>query len=254
VAQKPAITWIGSPNWGYPPQVHGRNGCKVVAIVHHLADGTLIGTDSHFRNPASQVSTQFMVGKRGEIHQYVNTDDAAWGNGGLSKPDTSIPWIAKCVKDGVSPNLVTISVEYEGKHADDPSGRYHFTEEQVCAGIALDAWLCETYSITADRNSIVGHHHLDSVTRPNCPGPNFPFERVIAALQPKCALVPVKLPTGRTIYGELRGNTTFVEAGGEWVPLRACAELLGAKVTWLNEHDGVVVSLPQVCNCCEGTK
>jgi hypothetical protein len=75
-----------------------------------------------------------------------------------------------------------------------------------------------------------------------------------AASTAKYPPIKVALPTGRTIYGELRDGVTFVETVAGWVPLRACAELLGAKVEWLDADRGVVVSLPQTCKCCEGEK
>jgi hypothetical protein len=64
-----------------------------------------------------------------------------------------------------------------------------------------------------------------------------------APFVPKGQALPVRLPTGRTIYGILHGNTTYVEAGGEWVRLRAPAELLGATVEWLGIEQGVNVTV-----------
>jgi N-acetyl-anhydromuramyl-L-alanine amidase AmpD len=176
---------VQSPNYGYPSSKHGRNGFKPVAIVHHICEGSLTGTDSWFSSPQSKASAHFCIGKNGEIHQYVDVNDAAWANGLMQDIDTSISWLAKCWNDNMNPNLVTVSIEFEGKHSEDPTGFYHFTEEQIRACIALDAWLCETLNITPSKETIIGHFQIDGVTRANCPGPNFPFERIVKALQPE---------------------------------------------------------------------
>jgi N-acetyl-anhydromuramyl-L-alanine amidase AmpD len=55
----------------------GRKGYRPEAIVIHIMDGTLIGTDSWFANHTSQVSAHYGIGKNGEIHQYVQENDTA---------------------------------------------------------------------------------------------------------------------------------------------------------------------------------
>ena len=45
------IKWIGSPN-----KRKGRNGFRPEAVVIHIMEGTLKGTDSWFKNPVSKVS------------------------------------------------------------------------------------------------------------------------------------------------------------------------------------------------------
>ena len=81
------ITWIGSPYFGYPDGTQGRNGYKPIAVCMHIAEGTLAGCDSWFNSPNNQgSSTHYCIGKSGEIHQYVEETDAAWGNGQVKKP------------------------------------------------------------------------------------------------------------------------------------------------------------------------
>ncbi len=47
----------------------GRKGYRPEAIVIHIMDGTLVGTDSWFANHTSQVSSHYGIGKNGEVHQ-----------------------------------------------------------------------------------------------------------------------------------------------------------------------------------------
>lgn len=180
MADKPQTTWIGSPNFGYPTGSHGRSGYAPIAIVYHIMEGSLAGTDSWFQNPASSASAHFGVGANGEIHQYVLTDDAAWTNGIVNRPS----W--RLLKSGVNPNLYTLSIEHEGKHRRDASGNiiesWSPTEAQYQATLALSRWLMETYQIPADSDHLIPHSAIDSVNRTFCPGNGFPFDRLIADL------------------------------------------------------------------------
>lgn len=168
---KPTITWIGSPNYGLPRGTQGRNGNKVIAIVNHIMSGTLVGTDSWFQNPSSEVSAHFGVGKNGEIHQYVDVNNVAWGNGVVDQP--SWPLLIA----NVNPNYYTVSIEHEGQSGEQ------FTEEQYRATLALHRWLIETFGLQVNQDTIIGHNRIDSVKRAACPGSGFPWQRLFIDLK-----------------------------------------------------------------------
>lgn len=168
---KPTITWVGSPNYGLPRGTQGRNGNKVIAIVNHIMSGTLFGTDSWFKNPSSEVSAHFGVGKNGEIHQYVDINNVAWGNGVVNQP--SWPLLIA----NVNPNYYTVSIEHEGQSGEQ------FTEGQYQATLALHRWLIETFGLQVNEDTIIGHNRIDSVNRANCPGSGFPWQRLFIDLK-----------------------------------------------------------------------
>lgn len=143
--------WKKSPNfWS------GRKGYKPELIVIHIMDGTLPGTDSWFINPASQVSAHFGIGKKGEVHQYVKEEDAAWHAGRVDAPS------AKLVKANVNPNLYTIGIEHEGKPEDK------WTDEMKQASASLIREVCQRWQIPIDRDHIIGHYQIYS-KKPDCP-------------------------------------------------------------------------------------
>lgn len=210
MAENPPVTWIGSPNF-----TPGRKGQQPVAIVYHIMAGTLAGTDSWFRNPRNKVSAHFGVGKDGSIHQYVREEDAAWANGRVNKPSWPL------LKPGVNPNLYTISIEHEGQPGEP------FTEAMYRASLALTRYLLGRWSIPADPDHLIGHYRIDSVNRPDCPGPAFPWDRLFADLQasrlgPDECWIEV---SGRRMKGKLID-------GHAWGPVRALVEPLGVTVTW----------------------
>jgi len=165
------IKWIGSPYFGYPDGTHGRNGHKPIAIVMHIAEGYLSGIDAWFnspRNPGS--SSQYAIGKNGEIHQYVREDDAAWANGPVNKPTWSL------LIPGVNPNLYTISIEHEG-FTGEP-----WTEAMFQSDVWLIKGIIDWWDIPPDRDHIIGHYQIDGVNRAHCPGTGLPWDRLLAEL------------------------------------------------------------------------
>ncbi len=169
-AAEASSRWIGSPHYA-----KGRSGHRPLAIVNHVAEGSLANVDAWFNNPKSRVSSHFCVGKQGEIHQYVSTPDMAWANGPVARPDLSIPWLAEAVERGINPNHLTIAIEREGFSAEVPS------ERQYQSLLALHRYCLSTYGIPATRERIIGHYQIDSISRAGCPG-NFPWARLLADL------------------------------------------------------------------------
>lgn len=162
---------VPSPNYGLPRGTQGRAGHQVIAIVDHIMSGTLVGTDSWFRNSTSEVSAHFGVGKNGEIHQYVDINNVAWGNGVVNKPSWPL------LLSNVNPNYYTVSIEHEGQSGDQ------FTEAEYQATLALHRWLIDSFGLDVNENTIIGHYRIDSVTKADCPGSGFPWQRLFTDLK-----------------------------------------------------------------------
>ena len=137
----------------------GRKGYRPEGVVIHIMDGTLIGTDSWFANPSSQVSAHYGIGKNGEVHQYVQENDSAWHAGRVDAP------LWKLIKPNVNPNLYTIGIEHEGRPNDV------WTDSMKQSSATLIREICQRWQIPVDRNHIVGHFEIFS-KKPNCPASN----------------------------------------------------------------------------------
>lgn len=146
-----------SPNFG------SRKGYKPELIVIHIMDGSLLGTDEWFADPASQVSSHYGIGLKGEIHQYVQDVDEAWTEGNVRKPS------AKLLKPSINPNLYCLSIEHEGHDLSKAP------LDQLNASIGLITHLAVFYNIPIDRDHIIGHNEIDSVVKSNCPTPDKTF-------------------------------------------------------------------------------
>lgn len=134
----------------------GRKGYRPEAVVIHIMDGTLVGTDSWFANTTSQVSAHYGIGKNGEVHQYVQENDAAWHAGRVDAP------VWKLIKPNINPNLYTIGIEHEGKPDDV------WTDAMKQSSATLIREICQRWQIPIDRDHIVGHFEIFS-KKPNCP-------------------------------------------------------------------------------------
>lgn len=185
----------GSPNfWS------DRKGYKPEAIVIHIMDGTLVGTDSWFANASSQVSAHYGIGKNGEVHQYVDEKAAAWHAGRVDSPAWSL------IKPNVNPNLYTIGIEHEGK-ADDV-----WPDAQKQASAAMIRDICTRWGIPIDRNHVIGHYQIFS-QKPNCPATNKAIIDELIALA-AAGSQPVPQPAPQTTTSPtIEDGVSQIEAG-----------------------------------------
>jgi hypothetical protein len=207
------IFFVASPKFNI-----GRAG-PIIALVHHRMVGTLGGTDFTFVSGARKASTNFGVGLcsthgakgRVEIHQYVNLDDSAWGNGNW---DPTGNWFkAGLPTKGL--NGRTISIEHHdngGLKNDDPR-KGVVPEEVIAASIWLDRLLlsgdvgdwraagirwrsdanagaiaAQLRQIVPNPQTIIDHHTISGKLKPFCWRPwmgdasGFPRDRYVREL------------------------------------------------------------------------
>jgi len=200
---RPSVTRRTTPNFD-----RGREGQPVIGICFHIAVGSRSSVINWFANPAAQVSSHFLVCRDGSIVQFVDEADTAWGQGVVNRP--TWPLIAQYPR----PNRVLIGVEHEG------TPDQAFTAAEYQADLALALYLCEAYQIQPQRPFLLGHSELDTVNRANCPGPNFPWVRLLADLQamlPPPPELPEWLPpvlAGVQAAGISDGSRPLEPAGG----------------------------------------
>lgn len=165
------IDWKGSPNHS-----DGRNGHDPLAIVNHIMQSSIESATGWFGNLKAEVSSHFGVARDGRIWQYVALENAAWANGPVANPDTSLGWLHDAILAKVNPNDLTVSIEHEG-YTGKP-----FTPEQYQATLWLHKYLIKKLGIKIDREHLVGHYQIDGNSRKNCPGSAFPWKMLMADL------------------------------------------------------------------------
>ncbi|HPF20050.1 MAG TPA: N-acetylmuramoyl-L-alanine amidase [Syntrophomonas sp.] len=213
------INWKPSPNY-----TAGRGGRKIIAIVNHQTGGQGPGALSWLSNPASKVSAHYLIFRDGTVYQLVRLQDTAWQAGAVDQPS----WM---LYDGTNPNRYTLGIEHECYPAVGGDG--NLTERQYHATLELHRQLISNHSIVADRTHIIGHYQLDSVNRSNCPGRNFPWERLMQDLTLGTTSVPI-VTSPKKLMG-------FVINGVSYAPVRALANQLGRTVEWDALRNAVLI-------------
>lgn len=165
------IAWFPSPNYSPGRRKYDGQAEQVLAIVDHITGGNYPGCRSWLCNPAAKASAHYIVARSGEVVQLVKGEDTAWHAGIVNKPS----W-ALYDSIGYNPNRWTIGIEHEGYDGT-------LTKAQYQATLELHRYLIDKYNIPIDDNHIVGHYRVDSVNRPYCPGPQFPWARLFLDLK-----------------------------------------------------------------------
>lgn len=160
------ISFHKSPNF-----TPGRLHYKPEAIVIHIMEGTLSGTDSWFGSTKSVVSAHYGIALNGDIHQYVKEEDTAWHAGRVDNPSWQLIKPGK-TKSYINPNYYTIGIEHEGNEYSKWSDLLY----QTSATLIKD--ICERNHIPFDRQHIIGHHEIYS--KKTCPGYVVNINKLIA--------------------------------------------------------------------------
>ncbi|NEO84040.1 MAG: LysM peptidoglycan-binding domain-containing protein [Spirulina sp. SIO3F2] len=138
---KPKIKdFIKSPNF------NSRRGIDIDTVVVHYTTDTLRSAINTFKNPATEVSAHYVIGKSGDIFQMVEDLDRAWHAGSI--------------------NSRSIGIEHEASPGD------RITPRQEKSSIQLIRWLMAEYDIPKER--IIAHKEVNSTS---CPGDLFGDKR-----------------------------------------------------------------------------
>jgi hypothetical protein len=161
------ITFINSPNY-----FKGRRNYTPIAIVIHIMEGTLTGTDSWFLDEKSKVSAHFGIGKDGAVHQYVHQSDTAWHAGRVNNPSWKlIKPSGDAANPYINPNYYTLGIEHEGdEHSDWTDDMYQSSSQVIAA-------LSKRWNIPLDREHVIGHHEIYSLK--TCPGFKVDLDKLI---------------------------------------------------------------------------
>lgn len=169
------------------PNFQSRGAWAPNIIVNHITAGDIVAPAlTWFANPAAQASAHFVVDKDGSIYQCVPIDKVAWGNGTSTNPKDSRFYgnaKIKSVRDRkVNANLYTVSIEHVN------SGGGILTPPQLAASIELHKYIISEVkriygiAIPIDRDHITGHCFINPITKPSCPGVNFPYDSILSGL------------------------------------------------------------------------
>jgi N-acetyl-anhydromuramyl-L-alanine amidase AmpD len=166
------------------PNMSDRKGHTPIMIVNHITEGNFNGAISWLKNPAAVASSHFVVSRKGEVVQLVPLDKMAWCNGTAVTAGSKVYYGLSnnpIVKEkSTNANLFTVSIEHEAFSTNKGA----LTEEQLNSTIILHKYIIDEverlykHRIIPSDMTIVGHNTINPVTKPNCPGGNFPLAKI----------------------------------------------------------------------------
>ncbi len=169
----PGAKLMQGKEWGYPqgaPRPVPPSG-KAFSVIHITGNSRLPSAEGEatwrINDPANQNSATFFVNRDGSVVQFLadplHMDP--WSNGDVNQPDTSNPRIKAVLDDGVNANERTIvAIENVGF---EPGSSLTDAQIKSCAEIV--AHYHKATGVPVNRQTVIGHYQLNSVTRPNCP-------------------------------------------------------------------------------------
>lgn len=215
-----------------PNYTKGRKGFKPIAIVNHITAGSFPGCLNWLLNPEAKTSTHYLITREGKVYQLVKEEDTAWGNGISNKPT----W--NKIKKGVNPNLYTISIEHEGYGALNTGGTGLLTEKQYQATLQLHKEIIQRWGLKPTKDYIIGHNEINPISRPNCPGKNFPWETLLKDLnegtqiKSEATKIISNINYKGTTYSVPGFNIPTSEGAQNYFHIREVAKILGLNVRW----------------------
>ncbi len=143
---------IDPGNWEAGRKIYGVS-YTIEAVVIHIMQGSLIGTDQHFKTPDTFVSSHDGIGKGGELHTYVEIDDKAYHAGRFNKPKwfhmKRWPWGA-----WKNANAYTYGIECEGFRGD------RWTEAQMQTIVERTKKALDDANLPYTRDRIISHDEI----------------------------------------------------------------------------------------------
>jgi N-acetyl-anhydromuramyl-L-alanine amidase AmpD len=137
-------------DYGNYDPAHRPKDMKLKYIFIHDTEGSYESAISHFQDPTSYVSAQYVVrSSDGAVTQMVRNSDVSWGVG---------DWYD---------NMHGINIENEGIAA---NGAAWYTPEMYQTNARLVRYLANKYHIPLDRQHILGHDNIPTLTAARLPG------------------------------------------------------------------------------------
>lgn len=166
-----------------------RNGYKPDMIVNHITAGnTASSALNWFQSPNNQQSSaHFVVDKDGTIYQCVPIDKAAWAQGTSTNPSSNMYYgkskLSLIQSRKTNCNYYSIGIEHVN------AGGGALTSSQLKSTIELHKYIISEVKriygtdIPVDRDHITGHCFVNPITKPCCPGKDFPYDQIISGIK-----------------------------------------------------------------------
>lgn len=194
------------------------NGLKPVLLVMHIQEGTN-DLAEYFKNIDSDCTIWNPPKVADQLIRLMKDEDTVWTNGRWTEPiNHANPVIEDLYKRDIHTNDISLTIEHAGFHDKVISDAQLERSADMCA------YWCDRWGIAPDRNHIVGHYEVGE--HKQCPGPFFPFDRLVARVRLKMGLDVAQTPQIQNIAMSYQvivagGKATVRSGPGRGYPILA---------------------------------
>jgi N-acetyl-anhydromuramyl-L-alanine amidase AmpD len=225
----PPAIWRPSPNFNQ------RAGDEHFVIIH-TCEGSYTGCWSWLVNPASNVSSHYVVDEEGtEISQLVRERDRAWHI--AARYDCTLNYGQDCQLNDIQSNHITIGIEHAGY-----ASQAAWPLNQIDASAALVCDITRDNDIPRDWQHVVGHGQLQPNNRTD-PGANWPWVFYMHTIQRHCGEVVVD---DEGSLNDASVAATVIDTPTEWTATNLTAGYYGDGYRWAatqeDATDGIAFS------------
>ena len=143
-----------------------------------------------FYNKEREVSSHFVISRKGDVVNLVSLENSAWANG-TSMSDTSDVYYRFSKNEEIrkrkdNANYYSYSIENESIDGSLTEEQYNALIITICKIID---YIKNTYGVEfkIDEEHIIGHRDVNPLVRVSCPGFNFPMKKIIEDVKKKYA-------------------------------------------------------------------
>jgi hypothetical protein len=215
----------------------GRGGIRPKLIVCHIQEGSNDLYQEFLNRPAgNQADCTIWSKQDGTLVRLLNDSDTPWTNGDVVDPDMNNSIIAGMVLAGVgNTNAYSYTIEHQGFASKG------FSDAQVESTAKMCAYWCFINGWQPSRERIVGHYQVGA--HKNCPGPLFPFDKVVARAKELLGgsnVTPTYDPC-MEYFNAHGGEAVFGKpVGGQYGTSGSVERMFSLAHMWLNKTTGKV--------------
>lgn len=174
--------------YGFPTRGSVRRIKPPVLAVVHVTGNKDLPDAQHERNYANRVNSPGP-----SAHYYINRDGsgikaidpikfAAWSNGIARTPNTSNPGVQRLMALKAKGYNINEGCALEIENVGNPGTGVLITVAQIKTCASLIAAESRRLGIPVNRETVLGHYHIDSEQRANCPTKPTDHARVIQGI------------------------------------------------------------------------
>lgn len=174
MAKFPGATQFPVRWWGFPT-IHAPRRVKptILLVCHQTGNGRLPSAEGEaaFSNrDGSSASFTFVTNRDGSVVQCLDpVTQVAWTNGDVNQPNLSLPTVKAAVASGKSVNEWCFATAENVAYDVRPERRAPITDAQKETLAQIAAWGSKITGLPINRNTVIGHADINSVTREHCP-------------------------------------------------------------------------------------